>query len=60
MRFAASRLGKNVYDVEDVTVRFGERTLLDDVTWRLGPGDRIGLLGPERCRQDDGAAAVDR
>ncbi|HEX3907702.1 MAG TPA: ABC-F family ATP-binding cassette domain-containing protein [Mycobacteriales bacterium] len=46
MRFAASRLGKNVYDVEDVTVRLGERTLLDDVTWRLGPGDRIGLLGP--------------
>jgi ATP-binding cassette subfamily F protein uup len=46
MRFAASRLGKNVYDVEDVTVRLGDRTLLDDVTWRLGPGDRIGLLGP--------------
>jgi ATP-binding cassette subfamily F protein uup len=46
MRFAASRLGKNVYDVEDVTVALGGRTLLDDVTWRLGPGDRVGLLGP--------------
>jgi ATP-binding cassette subfamily F protein uup len=46
MRFAASRLGKNVYDIEDVTVALGGRTLLDDVTWRLGPGDRIGLLGP--------------
>jgi ABC transport system ATP-binding/permease protein len=46
MRFAASRLGKNVYDVEAVTVALGGRTLLDDVTWRLGPGDRVGLLGP--------------
>ena len=25
--------------------RFGDRTLLDDVTWRIGPGDRIGLVG---------------
>jgi ATP-binding cassette subfamily F protein uup len=46
MRFAASRLGKNVYDIEGVTVALGGRTLLDDVTWRLGPGDRVGLLGP--------------
>jgi ATP-binding cassette subfamily F protein uup len=45
-RVAASRLGKDVYDVEDVTVRLGDRTLLDAVTWRLGPGDRVGLLGP--------------
>ncbi len=45
-RFATSRLGKDVYDVEDATVAFGDRTLLRDVTWRLGPGDRIGLLGP--------------
>ena len=45
-RVAATRLGKDVYDVEDVTVRLGTRTLLDRVTWRLGPGDRVGLLGP--------------
>jgi ATP-binding cassette subfamily F protein uup len=45
-RFATSRLGKDVYDVEDVTVTLGDRTVLDDVTWRLGPGDRVGLLGP--------------
>jgi ATP-binding cassette subfamily F protein uup len=49
-RFATVRLGKSVYDVEDVTVRVptsggGERVLLDDVTWRLGPGDRIGIVG---------------
>ncbi|WP_445548238.1 ATP-binding cassette domain-containing protein, partial [Frankia sp. CiP1_Cm_nod1] len=43
--FAASRLGKDVYDVEDVTLRIGDRVLLADVTWRLGPGDRVGLVG---------------
>ena len=45
VRFATTRLGKDVIDVEGVTVGLGERTLLDDVTWLLGPGDRIGLVG---------------
>jgi ABC transport system ATP-binding/permease protein len=45
-KFATSRLGKDVYDVEGATVTLGDRTLLSDVTWRIGPGDRIGLLGP--------------
>ncbi|MDQ1703885.1 MAG: transport system ATP-binding/permease protein [Frankiaceae bacterium] len=45
-RFAASRLGKDVVDLEDVTVRLGGRAVLQDVTWRLGPGDRVGVLGP--------------
>ncbi|WP_029289983.1 ABC-F family ATP-binding cassette domain-containing protein [Cellulomonas sp. HZM] len=44
-RMATARLGKDVLDVEDVTLRLGERTLLDDVTWRIGPGDRFGLVG---------------
>jgi len=44
-RTAAARLGKSVYDVEDVTVAFGGRALLDDVTWRVGPGDRFGVIG---------------
>ena len=29
-----------------LTKRFGDRTLLKDVTWQLGPGDRVGLCGP--------------
>jgi ATPase subunit of ABC transporter with duplicated ATPase domains len=45
MRFATTRLGKDVIDLEHITVRLGERTLLDDVTWLLGPGDRVGLVG---------------
>ena len=44
-RFAASRLGKDVVDLEDVDLRRGDRTLLAHVTWRLGPGDRLGLVG---------------
>ena len=44
-RFAAARLGTQVYDVEDATVTLGGRTVLVDVTWRLGPGDRVGLIG---------------
>ena len=54
MRFAGARLGRTVYDVEDVTVTLGEldpalpsrgKTILHDVTWRLGPGDRVGIVG---------------
>jgi ABC transport system ATP-binding/permease protein len=42
---ATARLGKTVIDVEDVTVSAGLRVLLDDVTWQLGPGERVGLVG---------------
>jgi ATP-binding cassette subfamily F protein uup len=44
-RFATSRLGKDVLDLEHVDLTRGGRRLLDDVTWRLGPGDRVGLVG---------------
>src|SRR4051794_2676728 len=45
-RFAATRLGKDVVDLEHLTVEVGGRTLLHDIEWRLGPGDRVGVLGP--------------
>jgi ATP-binding cassette subfamily F protein uup len=45
LRFATRRLGGKVVDVEDVSVAFGEKTLLDHATWRLGPGDRVALVG---------------
>jgi ABC transport system ATP-binding/permease protein len=44
-RFAAQRLGKDVIDVEDVDLVRGERKLLSHATWRLGPGDRVGIVG---------------
>ena len=46
VRLATARLGKTVIDAFDVSARVGERVLLDDVTWQLGPGDRVGVLGP--------------
>ncbi len=46
VRLATARLGKTVLDAEDLTIRAGERVLLDEVTWQLGPGDRVGLVGP--------------
>jgi ATP-binding cassette subfamily F protein uup len=45
LRFATARLGDRVLDAVDVSVSFGPRRLLDDVTWRLGPGQRVGLVG---------------
>ncbi|WP_428814843.1 ABC-F family ATP-binding cassette domain-containing protein [Streptomyces albus subsp. chlorinus] len=45
MRFANSRLGKTVFDLEDVTVQAGPKVLLKHLTWQLGPGDRVGLVG---------------
>ena len=44
-RFASQRLGKDVIDIEDVDLTRGERVLLDHATWRIGPGDRIGIVG---------------
>ncbi|MBO8199641.1 ABC-F family ATP-binding cassette domain-containing protein [Streptomyces smyrnaeus] len=45
MRFANSRLGKTVFELADVTVQAGPKVLLKHLTWQLGPGDRIGLVG---------------
>lgn len=44
-RFASQRLGKDVVDIEDVDLSRGERRLLQHATWRIGPGDRIGIVG---------------
>ncbi|SFC31065.1 ATP-binding cassette, subfamily F, uup [Nocardioides terrae] len=44
-RFATQRLGRDVVDIEDVDFARGERRLLDRATWRIGPGDRIGIVG---------------
>jgi ABC transport system ATP-binding/permease protein len=44
-RLAAVRLGKTVLDAEELTVGAGDRVLLRDVSWQLGPGDRVGVVG---------------
>ncbi len=42
---AISRLGKDVVDLLDVSVSFGDNRVLRDITWQLAPGERTGLLG---------------
>jgi ATP-binding cassette subfamily F protein uup len=44
-RFATARLGKQVFDVLDLSLSFGDRVLFDHVTWHVGPGDRVGVVG---------------
>ena len=45
VRFATTRLGKDVIDLLDVSVELGGRTLLDRLTWLLAPGERVGIVG---------------
>jgi ATP-binding cassette, subfamily F, member 3 len=35
-----------VIQLSDLTKSFGDRTLIDHVTWQIGDGDRVGLCGP--------------
>ena len=44
-QMAVARLGKDVIDIEDASVAFGDRTILRDITWRIAPGERTGILG---------------
>ena len=44
-RFAVTRLGKDVFDLTNVTAVVGDRVLIEDLSWSIGPGARIGLIG---------------
>lgn len=44
-RLATARLGRQVYDLEHVRLDAGPKEILHDVTWQVGPGDRIAILG---------------
>lgn len=44
--FAKRRLGRVVIELENATLRTpDDRVLVEDLTWRLQPGERIGLVG---------------
>ncbi|MDN6528022.1 MAG: ATP-binding cassette domain-containing protein, partial [Brevibacterium sp.] len=45
-KMATARLGKDVVDLLDVSLSFGDQQILDNVTWRIAPGERTGILGP--------------
>jgi ABC-type Mn2+/Zn2+ transport system ATPase subunit len=42
---ATARLGKDVIDLLDVSVSYGDREILHDIEWRIAPGERTGILG---------------
>ena len=44
-KLAIARLGKDVVDLLDVSVSFDGRPVLRDVEWRIGPGERSGIVG---------------
>jgi ABC transport system ATP-binding/permease protein len=44
-QMATSRLGKDVIDLLDVSVSYGDEQILRDVEWRIAPGERTGILG---------------
>lgn len=44
-QLATARLGKDVIDIENLSYSIENNHLLTDVTWRLGPGDRVGIVG---------------
>ena len=46
MAFSKQRQGRVVIELEDASVTTPDgRTLVDHLTWRLAPGERIGLVG---------------
>ena len=45
VRFATTRLGKDVIDLLDASIEVGDRELIHKQTWRLAPGERTGIVG---------------
>lgn len=45
-KLATTRLGKDVLDIENLNYEIDSQQILNNITFRLGPGDRIGLVGP--------------
>src|ERR1700742_2884921 len=43
----AERLGNNVVDFEGLSKGFGDRELIDDLTFKLPPGGIVGVIGPK-------------
>src|SRR6476660_1745674 len=42
----AERLGQNVVDFEGLSKAFGDRVLIEDLTFKLPPGGIVGVIGP--------------
>ena len=42
----AERLGQNVIDIETLSKGYGDRLLIDKLTFKLPPGGIVGVIGP--------------
>ncbi len=42
----AERLGQNVIEFDDIAKRYGEKDLIDDLSFKLPPGGIVGVIGP--------------
>jgi len=45
LNFAANRLGNTVFEIHQANITAGEKMILEDLYWNIGPGDRIGVVG---------------
>ena len=45
LKFSQNRLGNTVFECQHLQVRAGEKVLIDDLYWNIGPGERIGIVG---------------
>ena len=45
LKFALNRLGNTVFELHHAQIQAGEKELIQDLTWNVGPGDRIGIVG---------------
>ena len=45
----SSRLGKKVIEIDDISKRYGNRTLFSHFTYNLLRGDRLGIIGENGC-----------
>jgi len=45
LKFALNRLGNTVFELHHAQIQAGDKELIHDLTWNIGPGDRIGIVG---------------
>ena len=45
LKFALNRLGNTVFELHHAQIQAGEKELIHNLTWNVGPGDRIGIVG---------------
>lgn len=45
LKFALNRLGRTVLEYQHAKIMAGDKELISELTWNIGPGDRFGIVG---------------